>query len=182
MPDDREKPRRAQSQTGRDEEGMRAKRERDAMHAIPLTFEDEDLTGQHQRGEIDAAELAWKRSRRPTPSRLTKLEEKQDALGKDMVAVKTSLSGIEGQMTVWPELVKELREERKAEREREHTTLTVTADLDRAAGISDVKVRETAQLAKIEIYKTLALKVIGALAAIAAVAAASIKLSQCGGG
>ncbi len=66
-----DKPKRFQTQTERDVQGMSARRARDAAAS---TFGDDEVTGQYE-GE----ELHRMRARRPTVERIQRLEDKHDA-------------------------------------------------------------------------------------------------------
>lgn len=182
MPDDSDKPRRSKTQTERDEESFQARREREAKHAIPLTYEDEDLTGRHERGEIDAEELAHKRSRRPTPDRLLKLEADRDEFRKDVGTLKTDVAGIKGEMKVWPDLVEKLSQSVDRALNREDAEFTATLDVHKRKKLSAIEGDQAARLARIDVYKALALKIIGgsAIVTLAGAIGAAI-MAKCGG-
>lgn len=86
MVDERKRPRRHQTATERDVEGIEARRERD--QAIPAFVEDE-VTGQYQGDELKAM-----RSKRPTNQRLSRLEQKHDDLSRDVSEIKGGVGAI----------------------------------------------------------------------------------------
>lgn len=83
-------PKRPSTLADRDADGFAARRERDALHEAVLPVDD-DFTGQYERGEIDAEELKRRRSRRPTPDRVTRLEEQRDADTADVRELKVTI-------------------------------------------------------------------------------------------
>ena len=139
-----DKPRRLQSQTDRDVEGMRAKKERERREvAVPIELPDE-ITGKHE-GE----ELKMYRSKRPTEERIERLEDKHDALDAkhDTLAssvhkIDTNISEMRGEMKILPRLVDALEDAAKGTREREHVTLTAKVDVDRAQALDPIRAKE----------------------------------------
>ncbi len=83
---DREKPRRHQTSTERDVQGLAARRERDA--AVPAVVE-RDITGRYE-GE----ELHRHRAKRPTQDRIQRLEDKHDAVAKDVHEMRGEVGAI----------------------------------------------------------------------------------------
>lgn len=104
-----ERPKRQQTQTERDLEGLAARRERvrSAPFGVPVDFDD-DITGNHE-GE----DLARLRAQRATPERLAHLESKYDRLGEQVNAIHVDVAGMRGELKVLPKLL-ELLEGKQA--------------------------------------------------------------------
>lgn len=83
-------PKRMQTQTERDFDGLAARRGRDS---VPVMV-DEEITGKH-----DGDELAQLRSQRPTDQRVARLEAKHDELAK-------SVSRMEGKLDTAIDFIK----------------------------------------------------------------------------
>jgi hypothetical protein len=115
-----------QTQTERDQDGMRARKERERMHAIPDELPDE-ITGQHE-GE----ELQRLRSRRATPERISRLEEKHDQLAVAVGRVGEAVAEMRGEMSILPRLVDAL--EKSA-----HVSLTARVDVDKARAMEPIE-------------------------------------------
>lgn len=187
---DKSKPRRLQSQTERDTEGIQARKERDATRGIPGPFESDDLTGQYEGEELERA-----RAKRPTDERLTRLERKSDmtseqlaehamllaeqagAIGeanRELGNVKGAIGDMGAKMDLWPKLVDQItktNQETLTElRSQAHYKFTATVDVGKEGALSDIKVRETKELDAVDEKKakrkwiTKAVEVAGAIA------------------
>lgn len=189
---DKSKPRRLQSQTERDAEGIQARKEREAARAaaVPAPFESDDLTGQYEGEELEQA-----RAKRPTDERLKRLEGKADKVN-DILAehanllaeqateignvkgelgnIKGSIGDIAGEMKVWPQLVETItktnHETLTELRRQAHYKFTATVDVGKEGALSDIKVKETRELDAVDEKKakrkwiTKAVEVAGAIA------------------
>lgn len=148
----------------------------------------EDPTGNYQGDE-----LALIRSRRPTKMRLARLEAKHDSLVGDVSQIKSSVSGIEGQMKVWPELVETLQKTVQASIDRDHYTFTAKVDVDRQAAEASIDVDKKKAEADIDVEKAKALdplearkarrqwitKVLTIIATLAGALATGIGIGRC---
>lgn len=146
--------RRMQSQTDRDHEGFKARKERELAagfaQSIPVELP-EDITGQYE-GE----ERKMYRNKRPTDERVERLEDKHDKLDdkidkledshSELVTtvnrVDSSLAELRGEMKVLPRLVTAL--EKAAETRATHETMTLTTklDVDRQQALEPIKAKE----------------------------------------
>lgn len=109
-------PKRLQSQTERDLDGLRARRERESA-PIPVDGFD-DLTGRYE-GE----ELRTRRAQRDTGKRVERLEEKHDELAEVVGDMRAELGKVSGKLDVLPELVSAVRDSARtatARSDREH--------------------------------------------------------------
>ena len=89
-----------------------------AQTASPIEV-DEDVTGQHELGELDKGELAELRSKRPTDERLARLEAKNCQLVAKIIELATQRTTVTVEVDKERSLadIQEDREDRKASRE-----------------------------------------------------------------
>jgi hypothetical protein len=162
MPDERDqsRPRRAQSSSERDVEGMKARLERDsaAHEAIPEAFEGpETVTGNYE-GET----LREFRRQRPTGERLDRLEVKHDSLDAVVTETRVAVGRIEGKLEVLPKLVSIIETAAQARNEREHVTFTSQVSVDTAREQAKIEVEKAGNLSKLEISQAKELDLIKA--------------------
>ena len=137
-----DKPKRIQSQTERDFDGLeaRAERERDARDGRPTSIEFDEVTGQHHGDELRALRAA-----RPPEQRLERLEDKHDELVEIVTDTRLTVSKIEGKLDVLPELVSVVKGMATAREQREHVTFTAQVEVDQARKIAEIeKEKDTA--------------------------------------
>jgi hypothetical protein len=207
VPDDPPK-RRAQTQTGRDEDGMRARKERDALHAIPpirdknhtpvegvgiVTLEDVDKRSREIKNTTSAIASTASTTlngieelRREYREDHRELHGKVDALGEKLVGVETNL-GRElafqnGQNKL---IIDGLDDLRASRRNTEHVITTHR--------VAEIEVDKTRQIADVEVSKARALdpldaakakrewvtKVLAIVASGTAIVLALIEASRC---
>lgn len=162
-----------------------------AQLAGPVEFIEEELTGR-----CEGEELAKKRANRPTGQRVAHLETRVDGVVETIaewrVEVSTEIGKVVAAVGSLAGEVKGLATVVGDSRQREHVTFTAKVDVDKNNQLSDIDVaakRETAEIetdkaariARIEVYKTLALRIIAGAAVIGSLLAAGAKLNQCGG-
>ncbi len=105
------KPKRFQSQTERDHEGIAAKREREA--APP--FVEPEITGNYTGEEL--AEM--RATQRPMPTRISRLEQKHDSLDAKVGDIDTRTARMEGKLdTALALIIPERSEAHKTERHK----------------------------------------------------------------
>jgi hypothetical protein len=131
-------PKRLQSQTERDFDGLKARREREA--GAP-EFVCEDPTGTYGGEELKA-----ERRKREPDKRIEHIEDRLDdhgkkfeALGERLGGVESAVAGLEGQMTIVPELVSTMRDATKAMRDRETVVFTAKVDVAKAQAKAQVE-------------------------------------------
>ncbi len=102
-----ERPKRQQTQTERDLDGLAARRERTRSPARGVPVDFDEITGNYE-GE----DLARMRALRPTPARLYLLEKKQDedrdehkALVEKVDGLAVTVASIDGKLSVLPDLL-----------------------------------------------------------------------------
>jgi len=148
-----DKPKRFQSQTERDFDGLeaRAEREREGRDGRPAAIEFEEITGQHH-----GAELRAMRASRPPEVRLERMEDKHDELvsivsdtretfAREVGAIRTQVGKIEGKLDVLPELVSVVKGIATAREQREHLTFTAQVEVDQARKLAEIeKEKDTA--------------------------------------
>jgi hypothetical protein len=118
-----DKPRRLQTQTERDMDSLRARKEREGA-GIPEDFDDEEYTGKH-----DAEDLARLRATRTSDDRLRRLEKKHDAISDIVHETRADVREMKGQLVVLPDLVDEIRATAKETRDRESRRDAEDADV-----------------------------------------------------
>jgi hypothetical protein len=124
------KPKRHQSQTERDIAGLAAKREREAAPA----FIEEELTGQYEGEEL--AEM--RATRRPMPTRISRLEQKHDDLAKSVGETREIVAEMSGKLDVLPSLVDAVKGMAERASTREHVTFTAQVDVDKARQLDSI--------------------------------------------
>ncbi len=130
------------SQTERDIESKAARDEREAAQEaarrdaagddVPVEVTDE-VTGQYEGDDLKEM-----RAKRTTGERLERLEDKHDALVKDVTQTRVDVGEIKGQLSVLPELVSVIKGIAEQGAAREHVTFTAQVDVDTAAKKADV--------------------------------------------
>ena len=131
-----DKPKRIQSQTERDFDGLeaRAERERESRDVHPIPIEFDEITGQHHGEELRAMRAA-----RPPELRLERLEDKHDELVTIVTDTRLTVSKIEGKLDVLPELVSVVKGIATAREQREHLKFTAQVEVDQARELAEIE-------------------------------------------
>jgi len=149
MADESTKPARRAPVFGPRNEDRRAKSE---PRAGAVEYVCDDVTGKYE-GE----ELAIARSRRPTDTRIARLEDKHDALVAVVGEMGQALGRVEGKLDVLPQLVDAVKDASDRAQQREHVTFTAQVEVDKAAKLDVIDARRQ--------RRQLVLKVVGLLGA-----------------
>lgn len=83
-------------------------------------------------GKYDGDELREIRNRRPVPDRITRLEEKHDALVKEVSDTRREVANMAGKLEVLPELVRVVRDTAERTAQREDVAHAARVDVDKA--------------------------------------------------
>lgn len=170
-------PRRVQSATSRDLEGMSERQKREASpRPVPAFVEEESS----QNYEVPEERAAF-RAARDDDKRLALLEEKADNASEKADAqekkldgvidrlgkVEVAVAGFSGEMKILPSLVDSMNKATDALRAREHMIVTTKVDIDKAQALADVEVKKSEGLTEQEVKKK-KWELAGKVAAIAA--------------
>lgn len=159
-----------QSQDERDVAGLAARKERDSAS--------KDFAGEEITGRYEGEELELRRSERPDPERIGRLEKKHDELKQDVGKkhdelkgdikevrddVKTlstsvgnlraEVSGATGKLDGQTGVLNQMLSLVKKTADRDHVTYTTKLEVDKAHELAQLEVNKEQQLAVIEVTK-----------------------------
>lgn len=134
MMDERQRPpRRLQTSTERDLEGVAQRR---ARESTPIVSVPDEITGQYEGEELAAA-----RARRPTAERVARLEVKHDALAGVVSDTREEVAKMSGKLDVLPDLVRAVQQSGERSAAREHVTFTAQVDVAKEREIDVIRAR-----------------------------------------
>lgn len=140
-----EKPRRLQTATERDMEGLAARRERQAAPAVEV----HDENSANYSGEA----LLEMRGGRTPEKRFEKLEAFKDQATVDIGAIKLSIAKIEGDQKAQTVSLKNIEKHLDEAAKREHVTFTAKVEVEKAQQTALVEVNKAEQLDTIDARK-----------------------------
>lgn len=127
---------------------------------------------------LHGEELRQARAKRPTAERLARLEDKHDALVKEVTETRVSVAGINGKLEVLPKLMTVVQGIAERSAEREQITFTAKAVVETEREKTELHVRRSKwELAAKAVAAVGA--ALGMIAAAAGLVLAVLKMGKC---